>query len=180
MWSAQAAADFGLPYAFAHFFSARGNPRRNRALPKANFTPNADLGEHTSHRKPEALAAVGVICAETETEAERLWPNPSACLQLPHPPERSPPRRHARGSKPSSCETYPRPAPAGRAWNFRATSSARPTASRPRSLDRMAAKLHICGELVVNTITHDHQPLACRSYTLLAEAMALGAHQAAA
>src|SRR6202453_4767908 len=50
-WSAQAAADFGLPYAFAHFFSGEGT-RSAIEHYQANFQPNADLKEQ-ARGKPE-------------------------------------------------------------------------------------------------------------------------------
>jgi luciferase family oxidoreductase group 1 len=65
MWSASAAVEFGLPYAFAHFFS----PVHTRAAIETyrrSFTPSAYRSE------PEATVAVGVICAETQEEAEFL------------------------------------------------------------------------------------------------------------
>ena len=71
MWSASAAAEFGLPYAFAHFFS----PVHTRAAITAYkrsfmMSPYRDA--------PEAVAAVGVICADSQEEAEYL----SASIRL--------------------------------------------------------------------------------------------------
>ena len=68
MWSSAAAASFGLPYAFAHFFS----PVHTRAAIEAykrGFIASDRLG---SRETPEATIAVGVICAETQDEAEYL------------------------------------------------------------------------------------------------------------
>ena len=65
MWSAATAAEFSLPYAFAHFFS----PEPTRAaieMYRRSFT----AGKHRS--QPEPMVAVGALCAETKEEAEYL------------------------------------------------------------------------------------------------------------
>src|SRR5437660_1163775 len=62
---AAAAVEFGLPYSFAHFFS----PVQTRAAIETyrrSFTASA------YRRVAEATVAVGVICAETQEEAEFL------------------------------------------------------------------------------------------------------------
>jgi luciferase family oxidoreductase group 1 len=68
MWSSAAAAAFGLPYAFAHFFSP---------VPTCAAIETYRRGFLASDRPdarpaPEAMAAVGVICAETQEEADYL------------------------------------------------------------------------------------------------------------
>ena len=65
MWSSGAAVEFGLPYAFAHFFS----PVHTRAAIEAYQRGFRGGRERT---KPEATVAVGVICAETQEEADYL------------------------------------------------------------------------------------------------------------
>jgi len=65
MWSSAAAVEFGLPYSFAHFFSPI-HTRMAIETYRRNFRPSAYRTE------PEATVAVGVICAETEEEAEFL------------------------------------------------------------------------------------------------------------
>ncbi len=68
MWSSSAAAQFGLPYAFAHFFS----PVHTRDALEAyrrGFIASDRIGSRTT---PEATIAIGVICAETEEEADHL------------------------------------------------------------------------------------------------------------
>jgi luciferase family oxidoreductase group 1 len=65
MWSSAAAVEFGLPYSFAHFFS----PVKTRDAIEAymrNFRPEIRA------ERPEATVAVGVVCAETQEEAEYL------------------------------------------------------------------------------------------------------------
>jgi luciferase family oxidoreductase group 1 len=65
LWSASAAAQLGLPYAFAHFIS----PEPTRAALEhyvAHFKPSRYLSS------PRAILALGAICADTDTEALRL------------------------------------------------------------------------------------------------------------
>jgi luciferase family oxidoreductase group 1 len=64
-WSAEVAAQFGLPYAFAHFI---GPEQTVAALARyrSNFKRSAFLLE------PRAIVALGVVCADTDAEAERL------------------------------------------------------------------------------------------------------------
>jgi luciferase family oxidoreductase group 1 len=65
MWSANAAAEFGLPYAFAHFI----DPEPTRAAIehyREHFKPSDYLAE------PRAIVCLGVLCADTQDEAERL------------------------------------------------------------------------------------------------------------
>jgi luciferase family oxidoreductase group 1 len=65
MWSADAAAQLGLPYAFAHFIS----PEPTRAAIEHyydRFKPSKYLS------KPHAIVALGAICAETDEAAHRL------------------------------------------------------------------------------------------------------------
>lgn len=68
MWSSAAAAQFGLPYTFAHFFSG-GSTRDAIEAYQRSFEPS---GREGARIEPEAMAAVGVICAETQGEAEYL------------------------------------------------------------------------------------------------------------
>ena len=65
LWSASAAAQLGLPYAFAHFI----DPEPTRAALeyyRSHFVP----GRVST---PRAILALGVICADNEAEAERLF-----------------------------------------------------------------------------------------------------------
>ncbi len=169
-WSAAAAAQFGLPYAFAHFFSGEGT-RAAIEHYQANFTPNPELGAN-SRTRPEAIAAVGVLCAETQSEADRLLLSVRLLqLRIRHNDRRpiaTPAEAAAELSSygPQSAETgeFPR--------YFAGT----PDKVRHELL-AMAEKLHI-DELVVNTIAHDHTT-RLRSYKLLAEAFEAEASAAA-
>jgi luciferase family oxidoreductase group 1 len=64
-YSAQLAGLLGLPFSFAHHFSA-GNTLPALDLYRSNFRPSATLSE------PHAMVAVSVICAETDEEAQWL------------------------------------------------------------------------------------------------------------
>ena len=158
-WSSAAAAEFGLPYAFAHFFS----PIHTRTAITAY---QSSFVSSRYRARPEAMVAVGVICAETEKEAELL----SASVRLLQ-------RRIRLGDR------SPIASPEAALQELRAMGDATleegefpryfvGTPSRVRdSLEAMAASLGI-EEVVVNTITWDHAA-RLRSYGLLAEAFHL-------
>jgi luciferase family oxidoreductase group 1 len=161
LWSATAAAQFGLPYAFAHFFSGEST-RQAIELYQREFQPNDRLEEHIRHA-PEAMAAVGVICAETESEANFLYASVRLLQLRIRQGDRRPiaaPTDALRelagyGPLPPDANEFPRVVVG--------------TPDKVRvALEQMARSLGL-GELVVNTITHDHAA-RLRSYTLLAEA----------
>jgi glycosyltransferase involved in cell wall biosynthesis len=64
-YSAQVAGLLGLPFAFAHHFSA-ANTLPALKLYRSTFRPSSVL------QQPYAMVAVAVVCAETDAEAERL------------------------------------------------------------------------------------------------------------
>ena len=63
--SAELAAHFGLPFCFAHFINPDGGEGVTRAY-RAHFQPSA------LHPEPKAMMAMGVMCAETDAEADLL------------------------------------------------------------------------------------------------------------
>src|SRR6266853_173370 len=65
-WSSAVAAKLGLPYAFAHFITPEETPR-SLEFYRSNFQPSKLLA------RLHAIVALGVICADTETEAKRLY-----------------------------------------------------------------------------------------------------------
>jgi len=65
-WSSALAAKLGLPYAFAHFITPEETPTALEFY-RLNFQRSKYL------REPRAIVALGVICADTETEAKRLY-----------------------------------------------------------------------------------------------------------
>jgi luciferase family oxidoreductase group 1 len=154
MWSSAAAVEFGLPYSFAHFFS----PVKTRDAIEAyvrHFRPGVRL------EKPEATVAVGVICAETQEEAEYLSASVRLLQQRIRLGERKPvaapedamQELKMRGEFPLEEGEWPR--------YFVGT----PALVRER-LEQMAGELGI-GEVIVNTIVWDHEK-RIRSYELLA------------
>jgi luciferase family oxidoreductase group 1 len=164
MWSAAAAAEYGLPYSFAHFFSA-GPTRPAIEEYFRDFIPSA-------HRAaPEATVAVGVICADTDEEAEYLLSSVRLLQLKIRQGDRSPVaspedalrelRLYSDGARAiadSQEGEWPR--------YFVGTA-----AKVKRQLNAMAETLGI-RELVIVTITHSHAA-RLRSYELLADAFAL-------
>ena len=171
MWSSVTAAQEGLPYAFAHFFSAQGT-REAIHYYRRNFTPGPDRSE------PEATIAIGVICAPTQDEAEFLH----ASVRLLQRRIRMDDRRPVATPEDALRELETGPAVPDPLLPFTVGSLDQPEAEFPRYLvgtpDRVAEELTSIardleiGELIVNTITHSHEA-RLRSYELLAKAMGL-------
>ncbi len=158
LWGAAAAAQWGLPYAFAHFFSPV-HTRAALASYRRTFQPSARLA------RPQATAAVGVIVADTDEEAR--------CL---HASVRLLQRRIRQGDRRPVAppEEALRELGAGvgtdEEGEFPRYIVGSPAGVR-RELGAMAESLGL-DEVVVNTITHSHAA-RLRSYALLAEAFAL-------
>jgi luciferase family oxidoreductase group 1 len=153
LWSAEAAAQFGLPYSFAHFFS----PVHTRA---AIETYRRGFVGSVYRSEAEATVAVGVICAETEEEAKFLSSSVRLLQRRIRQGDRRPvasPEDAVRemkllGAMPMEEGEWPR--------YFVGTPQ------RVRGeLEQMAGELGI-GELIVNTIVWD-QAKRLRSYELL-------------
>lgn len=159
MWSSASAAEFGLPYAFAHFFSGDSSRAAIEAYQRS-FVPSKYRSE------PEAMVAVGAICAPTEEEAAYLASSVRLLQWRIRQGDRSPvaspddAQRELQQLGNPSTETgeWPR--------YFVGTP-----AKVKASLEQMAEALGI-GEIVVNTIIWD-QSARLRSYDLLAEAFSM-------
>jgi luciferase family oxidoreductase group 1 len=65
-YGAQLAAHFGLPYAFAYFFTDGQGVEQALDLYRKNYRPSVD------HPKPQATICVWALAADTEAEARRL------------------------------------------------------------------------------------------------------------
>jgi luciferase family oxidoreductase group 1 len=65
-YGAQLAAHFGLPYAFAYFFTDGRGVEQALDLYRRNYRPSA------RHPKPQATICVWALAADTEAEARRL------------------------------------------------------------------------------------------------------------
>ena len=159
-WSASAAAQLGLPYAFAHFIG----PQSTRAAIehyRAQFQASRYLPE------PRPIVALGVVCAATDAEAQRL----ASSVRLMG-------RRLRRGDLrpvPTIEEAERELAAPGAALEDEASEWPRHICGSPRTvrerLEAMAQALQV-EELMVVTIVHDHGA-RLRSYELLARAFDL-------
>lgn len=161
LWSASAAAQLGLPYSFAHFI----NP-----LPTAGAIEHYRKNFNSARgrlRAPQAILALGVVCAETDEEAERLI----ASARLFRRRIRQGDLRAIPTPEEAISELGPRPAPMpDESGDWPRYVVGGPEKVREQMLD-MASVLGV-DELMVVTIVHDHRA-RMRSYELLAEAFGL-------
>ncbi|KAA2261244.1 LLM class flavin-dependent oxidoreductase [Solihabitans fulvus] len=154
-YSAQVAGILGLPFAFAHHFSAE-NTLPALALYRSSFRPSAELD------KPYAMVAASVIVADTDERARLLAaPGGLAFLRL---------RQGRPGLFPSPEEAaeYPYTALDELAIEDRMSSQ---IIGGQDTVDRELAELLAAteaDELMVTTMVHDHGD-RLRSYALLAE-----------
>jgi alkanesulfonate monooxygenase SsuD/methylene tetrahydromethanopterin reductase-like flavin-dependent oxidoreductase (luciferase family) len=151
----------GLPYAFAHFINPVPTTAAIEHYQK-NF--NAGRGRLSA---PETILALGVVCAETDEEAERLI----SSARLFRRRIRQGDLRAIPTVEEALRELGPRPAPMpdeSGEWPRYVVGG--PDKVRGQLLD-MASALHV-DELMVVTIVHDHRA-RMRSYELLAEAFGL-------
>ncbi|MBK9608437.1 MAG: LLM class flavin-dependent oxidoreductase [Betaproteobacteria bacterium] len=153
------AAALGLRFTFAHFITAQGGDAVTRAY-RQQFRPSAAL------RAPQAMAAVFVLCAETDAEAERL----AAAIDL----RRLQMDQGINGPIPTLAEAA--------AWRYTEADRLRIRQHRQRAVIGSPARVreqllvlrerYAADELVVVTITGDYAS-RLRSYELLAEAFGL-------
>jgi luciferase family oxidoreductase group 1 len=154
------ASYLGLPFAFAHFITSAFGPQVMAAY-RRGFQPS----EHGA--EPEALVAVGVMCADTDAEAERLARSADVWRLRPEGGER--------GALLSPEEAAARPLTDLEEAKL-AQSRAATVVGEP---ERVAAGLTSLAdsfgvdELMVVTVCHDPDA-RLRSYELLAEAFTLG------
>jgi luciferase family oxidoreductase group 1 len=163
-WSSTAAAEFSLPYAFAHFFFGLGTR-------EAIETYQRKFVRSTRRSQPEAIAAVGAICAETSDEAEFLANSVRLLQRRIRMNDRRPVA--APDVAIEELKSLGGPSPEQGEWPRYFVGT--PASVRER-LERMARALNI-QEFVVNTITWDHAA-RLRSYELLAREFELpGSHE---
>jgi luciferase family oxidoreductase group 1 len=158
MWSAAAAAQLGLPYAFAHFI----DPTHTRAAIeyyRSHFIRSNELSA------PLAILGIGAICAPTDDEAERMAS--SVRLFVHHA------RQGDRGPIPTPEDALAELGPAPEDVMMRETGEwphaiiGTPDHVRDTLVD-IASVLHI-DEVMLVTVVHSHQA-RMRSYELLAHA----------
>ena len=156
------AAKLGLPYAFAHFIAPEETPMALEFY-RLNFQRSKHLAE------PRAIVALGVICADTETEAKRLYTSTQLHIR----------RIRLQGKR------LPVPTPEQAIaelgnFAFGADPFARGAGEWPRyvvgapeqvrdELERMASNLQV-EEIMIIAVLHDYQA-RLRSYRLIAEAV---------
>jgi len=163
-WSSAVAAKMGLPYAFAHFITPEETPAALEYY-RSNFQHPKQLAQ------PRAIVALGVICADTEAEAKRLFTSTQLHIR----------RIRLQGKR------LPVPSPEQAIaelgnFAFEADSVVRGGGEWPRyvvgapeqvrdELERMASSLQI-DEVMVIAVMHDYQA-RLRSYRLIAEAIGI-------
>ena len=163
-WSSSVAAALGLPYAFAHFIAPE-ETSMCLANYRANFRPSKHLA------RPQAIVALGAICADTEAEARRVAS--SAHLHIR--------RIRLHGSR------LPVPSPETAIAELgdlaiEADPVARGGGEWPRyvvgapeqvrdELERIANDLQVA-EVMIIAVVHDYQA-RLRSYQLIAEAVGI-------
>lgn len=159
-WSASAAAQLGLPYAFAHFIS----PEPTRwAIEhyRTQFVPSEAMAE------PRVILALGVICAETAAEAERLARSSRLMFRRLRQGDLRPVPTPEEALAELGPGPYPDPDPQAE-WPRIAVGD--PDQVRDR-LAAIAAALRL-DEIMAVTIVHDHRARR-HSYELLAETFGL-------
>jgi luciferase family oxidoreductase group 1 len=156
LWSAAAAAQLGLNYAFAHFIAPQPTEEA-LAYYRERFTPSTRLPA------PNAIVALGVICADTTAEAEQLMLTRRAMYRRIRRGDRRPIPTPAEALEELGPGPYPDDLEGGR-WPL--TIWGDPPAVKAQ-LDQITTALAI-DEIMAITVVHD--PAARRrSYELLAE-----------
>jgi luciferase family oxidoreductase group 1 len=161
-YGAQLAAYFGLPYAFAYFFSGGAGVEQALELYRRNFRASE------AHPKPIATICVWALAADSEEEAwrqfrsrERASINREFGIRVPL-------------ISPEEAATLPySAAEAAIAEKLRRKATVGTAEQVAAQLKDLAQKLEL-DELVVVTWTYDPEPRH-RSYELLAKAFALSA-----
>jgi len=157
-YSAQVAGILGLPFAFAHHFSA-ANTLPALELYRSSFQPSAELD------RPYAMVAASVIAAGTDDEAHRFaLPGGLAFLRLSA-------GRPGPLPSPEEAEAYPYTAVERAAVEDRLASQVigGPDTVR-RQLGELLARTQ-ADELMITTMVHDHGA-RLRSYELVSGVLA--------
>jgi luciferase family oxidoreductase group 1 len=165
-YSAQLAGLMGLPFSFAHHFSA-ANTLPALALYRKSFRPSSALAE------PYAMIGVSVLCADTDDRAEWLAGSGRlAFLRL---------RQGRPGRFPSPEEAAAHPfTETDRQFieHWAANSVIGGPESVARQLDELIERTGV-DELMVTTLTHDHGDRV-RSYELVADLAGLASRAGSA
>lgn len=161
-WSAVVAAQLGLPYAFAHFIDPE--PTRMAVEEyRLRFRASENL------IKPQALVALGVLCAETQEEADRLFLSSRLLLRRIRQGDRRPVPSPEEAARELGLGGGPDPLfPGPGEWPRYLVGTPERVANR---LHDIAAALKV-DEIMAVTIAHDHRA-RLRSYELLAHALGI-------
>jgi luciferase family oxidoreductase group 1 len=160
-YSAQVAGLLGLPFAFAHHFSA-ANTLPALALYREHFRPSAVL------ERPYAIVAAAVLVAETDAAARRLaLPGALSFLRLRHGAPGLVPT-------PEEARAYPYTDEERRVVDDRLRGQVIGSPATVRDGVRTLLDQTRADELMVVTSVHDGAD-RLRSYELLAEALDLAA-----
>jgi luciferase family oxidoreductase group 1 len=161
-YGAQLAAHFGLPYAFAYFFTDGHGMEQALELYRRNYKPSE------RHPQPQATICVWALAADTEEEARRLATS----------------REHSRILRDVGIRDALVPPEEAAAYPYVEAQRAKIESMRRRAFVGVAeqvrekltklAEQHGLDELVVVTWTYDPEPRH-RSYELLAQAFGLPA-----
>ena len=155
------ASEFGLPYAFADFISPGGH--HIAAHYRRDFTPS------TWRERPEVIAAVWVLCAETDEEARRLAASSVMSFKLllrgeliPVPPVDKALRFLEEETSEPKIQTMP--------MRTRRRVVGSPSTVK-QGLETVASE-YGADEMMIVTISYDHAARR-RSYELIADAFGL-------
>ena len=159
------AAELGLPYAFADFINPSG--AEAAAWYREHFVPSS------WRTGPQVMVALWVVCADTDEGARQLAASATMAFMLLHRGELIPVPTVERALKFLEDEAQREETTAG-VLSFRPPRRRRivGTPARVRAGIEQAATEYGADEVMVVTITHDHQA-RCRSYELLAREFAL-------
>ncbi|GAA4406135.1 LLM class flavin-dependent oxidoreductase [Quisquiliibacterium transsilvanicum] len=157
LFGAQLAAAFGLPYAFASHFAPEALEHAIQIY-RNRFKPSAQLD------KPNSMAGINVVCADTDGEAKRLFT--SLQQQFTNM------IRNTRGQMQppiDDIESYWTPAEKMQAMRMLACSFVGSPQTVRRELEAFVARTGV-DELMVSGPIFDHEARK-RSFELLAQAM---------
>jgi luciferase family oxidoreductase group 1 len=155
--SGAVAAYLGQPFAFAHFITPAFGPQVVEAY-RRGFEPSP------RHAGPEALVAVGVVCAETDAEAEHLARSAEVWGLRPEGTERGPLLAPEEAAARPLTELEEAKVAQGRAARVVGSPA------RVREALLALAESYAVDELMLVTVCHDAGARR-RSYELVAEAM---------
>ena len=167
MWSAAAAAQLGLPYAFAHFI----DPTHTRAaieFYRSHFKPSPELSA------PVAILGIGAICASTDEEAQRMASSVRLFVRRARTGDRGPIPTPEQAIAELGTGPMPPDVMMRETGEWPRAIIGTPDYVRDTLVD-IASVLNL-DELMFVTVVHDHQA-RLRSHELLAQAFALKPRQ---